>query len=389
MMTLKRALPSLPLALLFLGLPPALAETPDRGRLDAAARAFMERTSAPGLAIGVVTPAGAQVLSYGVASKETGAPVDERTVFEVGSISKTFTVTLASYAAEIGALKWDASPGQYIPELKATALDQVSLRNLATHTTGGMPLQLPDEVKTDAGLMDYFRKWSPPSRPGSVRTYANPSIGLLGVVTSRALKGPFAQVMREHVTGPLGLQHTFYDVPAAEQQHYAQGYTRDGKPTRVSMAPLATEAYGVRTTASDLLRFVAAHLGLVDASPVLKRALSATQVGQFQAGPMTQASIWEWYPLPVSDEDLAVGNGDPMVLKPSQVTRLDPPRAPPADSLVTKTGATNGFGAYVAFVPGRQVGIVIMANRNHPTAARLDLAKQVFAALNVQGLPAR
>jgi beta-lactamase class C len=120
----------------------------------------------------------------------------------------------------------------------------------------------------------------------------------------------------------------------------------------------------------------------------MQKALAATQVGQFQAGPMTQALIWEWYPLPVSERDLAVGNGDAMVLQPTPVTRLDPPQTPPASSLITKTEATNGFGAYVAFIPCRKIGLVLMANRNHPTAIRLTLAKQIFAALNVEGVPA-
>ncbi len=62
----------------------------------------------------------------------------------------------------------------------------MSLLNLATHTTGGMPLQLPAEVKGEADLMAYFRKWSPPAAPGTVRTYANPSAGLLGVAAARA-----------------------------------------------------------------------------------------------------------------------------------------------------------------------------------------------------------
>lgn len=388
-MTAWRYLCRLSLPFVLLGATPVFSQTPDKSSIDAAARTFMERSSAPGLAIGIVTPDGTKVFSYGVASKETGNPVDERTLFEVGSISKAFTALLAAYAAESGALAWHASPSRYLSELKNGAHDRVSLLNLATHTTGGMPLQLPDDVKTNTDLIAYFRKWTPPSRPGGVRTYANPSIGLLGVVTARAMKGEFAALVREHITGPLGLQHTFHNLPKAEQQHYAQGYTREGKPVRVSMAPLAMEAYGVRTTARDLLRFVEAQLGQIEVNPILRRSLSATQVGHFQAGPMTQALIWEWYPLPVSADDLAVGNGDEMVLKPTSVTRLDPPRAPPADSLVTKTGATNGFGAYVAYIPGRKIGLVLMANRNHPTAMRLTLAKQVFAALNVQGIPAQ
>jgi beta-lactamase class C len=377
------------LSLLLVAAPPAFAQVPDSGEIDAAARTFMERTSAPGLTIGVVSPDSAHVFSFGVASKETGVPVDEHTLFEIGSISKTFTVTLAAYAAETGALTWNDPPSHYVPELKGSHLDQVSLLHLATHTTGGMPLQLPDGVKTNADLMAYFRGWAPPSPPGSMRTYANPSIGLLGVATAHALNGTFAALVREHVSAPLGLQHTFHDVPQAEQRHYAQGYTRNGQPVRVSSAPLATEAYGLRTTARDLLRFVEAQLGLVETSPALRRALAATHVGHFRAGPMTQALIWEWYALPITADDLAAGNGDTMVLKANPVTRLEPPRTPPADALVNKTGATNGFGAYVAFITGRRIGLVVLANRNHPTAVRLALAEQVFGALGAQGIPSQ
>lgn len=376
-------------AALLLATAPALAQAPDRGRIDAAARAFLERSGAPGLAIGVVTPAGAQVFSYGLASKETGAPVDERTLFEIGSISKTFTVALASLAAGMGALDWNAPPGRYVPELAGTALDRVSLVNLATHTTGGMPLQLPADVKTEGEMIAWFRRWTPPGQPGSVRSYANPSIGLLGVVTARALKGRYATLMNEHVIGPLGLPHTFLEVPSAEQPHYAQGYNRDGKPTRMALAPLAIEAYGVRTTARDLLRFVEIQMGRIAVGPALQRAMAATREGRFQAGPMTQALIWEWYPLPVSAEALAIGNGDAMVFKPNPVTRLDPPRPPPAESLVAKTGGTGGFGSYAAFIPGQGIGLVLLANRQHPTELRIALAVQVFAALEAKGVGTR
>jgi beta-lactamase class C len=293
---------------------------------------------------------------------------------------------LAFDATETGALKWDDPVSHYLPYLRGTHLDNVSLLNLATHTTGGMPLQLPETVKTDADLTAYYQDWVPPSSPGTVRTYANPSIGLLGVATASAMKGGFTALARNKIIAPLGLAHTYYAVPKAEERHYAEGYTRDGRPVRLSPAPLATEAYGVRTTAGDLLRFVAAQLGLIEADPQLRRALTATHVGYFRAGPMTQALIWEWYPLPVSSADFSAGNNDDMVLRSNPVTRIDPPLPPPAAALVNKAGATNGFGTYTAFIPGRRVGLVILANRNHPTMVRLALARQIFEALGVRDI---
>ena len=365
---------------------PVSAQAADQARIDAAAQNFMTGNAVPGLAIGFVTPEGSHQSFYGVASPKTGAKVDEQTLFELGSVSKTFTVTLAAYAAETGALRWDEPASELVSELKGSHLDAVSLLNLATHTTGGMPLQLPDAVKTDADLTPYYRSWTPAAAPGSIRTYSNPSIGLLGVATARALHGKFADLMQDSVLTPLGLTHTFYHVPEAWQARYAEGTTRDGRPIRLAGAPLATEAYGVRTTAGDLLRFVEAHLGVIDTSPVLRRALFATHKGYFKAGPMTQALIWEWYRLPVSADDFVEGNSDDMALKPQPVTRLDPPQPPPDDALVTKTGATNGFGAYLAFIPERRIGLVLLANRNTPTAERLKLAEEVLAALGVAGV---
>jgi beta-lactamase class C len=375
------------LALLFLSAAHAVAQPADeRAEIDAAVRGFMERSGAPGVAVGIVTPAGRRFFWYGVASKQTGRPVDERTLFEIGSISKTFAATLTAYAAETGALKLDDSVSTHVPELKGSHFDKVSLLNLATHTTGGMPLQFPAEVKTNADVTAYFRKWSPPATPGTVRAYANPSAGLLGVATARALKGDFATLVREKVIAPLGLAHTFYEVPDTEQAHYAQGYARDGRPVRVSPAPLWREAYGVRTTAGDLLRYVEAQLGLHDTDPALRRALTATHIGHYRAGPMTQALIWEWYPYPVSGQDFAAGHADAMVFRPNPITRLHPPRAPPADAVVDKTGGTGGFGAYAAFIPGRRIGLVILANRNHDTLLRVALAERLFAAVGAPGV---
>lgn len=362
------------------------AQAADQVRIDAAAQLFVTGNDVPGLAIGFVTPDTSHVSFYGVASRNTGEKVDEQTLFELGSVSKTFTVALAAYAAETGALRWDEPASELIPELKGSHLDAVSLLNLATHTTGGMPLQLPDDVRTDADLTAYYRSWTPAAAPGSVRTYSNPSIGLLGIATARALHGNFADLMRDRVLTPLGLTHTFYHVPPPWQAHYAEGTTRGGRPIRLAEAPLAAEAYGVRTTAGDLLRFLQAQLGLIETSPLLRRALLDTHTGYFKAGPMTQGLIWEWYRLPVSAADFAAGNSDDMALKPQPVTRLDPPQPPPDDALVTKTGATNGFGAYLAFIPGRRIGLVLLANRNTPTAARLKLAEEVLAALGVAGV---
>jgi hypothetical protein len=164
----------------------------------------MQKYRIPGMAVGIVVKGQSYIYYYGVASKATGRSVTSTTLVEIGSVSKTFTATLASYAQLKGKLSLSDSASRYLPSLRGSSLDKVNLLNLGTHTPGGMPLQVPDNIKNNQELMDYFRSWKPAYAPG---TYP---------------------------------------------------------------AVLASEAYGIKTTAADLLRFVKAN----PASPAYRPKLA-------------------------------------------------------------------------------------------------------------------
>jgi beta-lactamase class C len=163
---------------------------------------------------------------------------------------------------------------------------------------------------------------------------------------------------------------------------YAQGYDKEDAPVRLNPGMLAAEAYGVRTSSKDLLRFIEANLGLVDTGATLKRAIAATRTGYFTLGPMTQDLIWEQYRYPVELDALLEGNGSKMAYESHAVTALTPPM-PAQDAVwVNKTGATNGFGAYLAFVPAKKLGIVVLANKNYPNEDRVRLAHRILSELD-------
>lgn len=353
----------------------------ERNDIDAAARQVMQQYGIPGLAIGVTANGEQRFYNYGVANKATGQAVTRDTLFEVGSVSKTLTVTLAAYAEASGKLALTDSPSKYLPELKGSRLDQVSLINLATHTAGGFPLQLPDEVGNERQLMDYFKGWQPRYAPGSYRTYANPSIGLLGVVTARSLGMPYARAIESELLPKLGMTSTFIEVPERAMPRYAQGYNKDDAPVRVNPAMLAAEAYGVKTSSKDLLRFVEIQLGAVPVEARVEKAIAATRTGYYSLGPMTQDLIWEQYRYPVALDALLQGNGSQMVLESEPVTAIAPPTPPQTAVWVNKTGATNGFGAYVAFVPEKKMGAVLLANKNYPNEERVKLAYRILVEL--------
>ncbi|WP_321933677.1 class C beta-lactamase [Paraburkholderia sp. J8-2] len=356
-------------------------------RIREAALAFMRENGIPGLAIGVAVNGTARFYNFGVASKETGAPVTNETLFELGSISKTFAATLAGWAQVNGKLALDAPVSTYLPDMRGTPFGALTLINLGTHTGGGFPLQVPEEVTNDAQLMAWLKAWRPRYPAGTQRTYANPSIGMFARITAQQLGMSYADAVEKTLFPKLGLAHTFIRVPDGERAAYAQGYNSKDMPVRLNPGVLADEAYGVKSDTRDMLRFLEANMGEVGVEPELQRALEATHVGYFRTGPYVQDLVWEQYAQPVSLNDLVQGNANFMVLEDNPATALIPPLPPQADVLLDKTGATNGFGGYLAFEPARKTAIVILANRNHPTESRVRFAYRVLEL--VQGASAQ
>ncbi|WP_175747671.1 class C beta-lactamase [Burkholderia ambifaria] len=343
---------------------------------------LMKQFAIPGMAIGIVADGKPYVFDYGVMSTQTGKPVTGDTLFEIGSVSKTLTATLASDAQEGGELSLSDPAAKYLPALQGKPFGGVTLLELGTHTPGGMPLQVPDSIRDDADLMRYLDAWRPAYAPGTRRTYSNVAIGMLGQLTAKAMNRDFAALMEQRLFPALGMTHTYINVPAARRGDYAQGYTQDGKPIRMTGGMLWQPAYGVKTTAADLLRFVQANMGLVETAPRMQRALERTHTGYFRAGPFTQDLIWEQYPYPVALPTLLEGNGPSMLHDATPATELKPPLAPRPDTWINKTGSTNGFSTYVAFVPAKRIAIVMLANRSFPIEDRVKAAYRIVESLN-------
>lgn len=361
---------------------------PDTARMrevvDAAVLPIVAEHQLPGLAVAITVDGSAFFFNYGVASRETNQPVNEATLFELGSVSKTFTATLALYAQALGKLSLSDRSSQYMPQFKGRPIAEASLLNLGTYTAGGLPLQFPAEVDDEAGMLRYFQRWKPDARPGTRRQYSNPSIGLLGHITGVALQRPFTDAVETELLPQLGLRHTYIRVPQRAMADYAWGYDTKNKPVRVSPGVFDAEAYGVKSTAADMIRFVQLQLDPSGLEDPMRHAVAGTHQGHFAVRGMVQGLGWEQYPYPSSLAALLQGNSDPVIFEPNAAVRVTEPLSGPR--LFNKTGSTRGFGAYVAFVPQRRIGIVMLANRNYPIAARLRAA---FAILDGIATPAK
>ncbi|QCJ68617.1 class C beta-lactamase [Providencia heimbachae] len=349
--------------------------------VDDIIKPLMKQQQIPGMSVAISVDGKHYIYHYGVQSKQTNVPITNNTLYEIGSLSKTFTATLASYAQGKGRLDFAQTVSHYLPELKNTVFDKVTVMNLATHTSG-LSIFVPDAVTNSAELMHYYQQWKPENEIGQYRSYSNLGVGLLGIVAAKQLNMPFSQAMEKMMLPALGLKHTYINVPDAQQKYYAQGYNKKDQPVRVTPQILDAEAYGLKSTAKDLIRFLDINMQVTKVAQPWQDAVEDTHTGVYLTDSFVQDMMWESYPWPVSLAQLQQGNRDDMALKPQKVEIIQPVLPPETRAYYNKTGSTNGFAAYAVFIPENQVGIVILSNKWYPIPERISAAYQLIEKID-------
>ena len=349
-----------------------------KSTVDQQAKLLMNEHDISGMSFGVIIDGKSHFYHYGLADKKAKIPVSENTIFELGSISKTFAATLASYSELNGTLTLEDTADKYIPYLKNSTIGNTKLINLATYSAGGLPLQVPDEVKNNKELLSYYKSWQPVFSVNSKRLYSNASIGLFGYISALSMDADYTQLMEEKILPSLNMPNTFINVPNDKMADYAFGYNAVGDAIRVNPGMLDAEAYGIKSTIKDMTQFMAANMGLVPLDKDIQQALDNNRKGYYQASTFTQGLGWEMYSYPTQLNTLLEGNSMDVVLKPQAIKIDNHPTSILNNVWVNKTGATNGFGGYIAYIPAEKSGIVILANKNYPNADRVKAAYTIL-----------
>jgi CubicO group peptidase (beta-lactamase class C family) len=196
-------------------------QTPSAGfdALDAQVRAAMEAAGVPGAAVGVLYRGQEYVAGYGVTNVDYPLPVDADTLFQIGSITKTFTMAAAMRLVEQGRLALDEPIRRYLPDLRMSDPEvaaQVTMRHLLTHTRGPAGRQLCAD--------GWGRRRARPIRGGGgAARAADPAAGPLPLVQqycplarrARDRGGeserPYEEAIRQQLFEPLGMERaTFF-----------------------------------------------------------------------------------------------------------------------------------------------------------------------------------
>jgi len=250
---------------------------------------LMAEFDIPGMSVAITHHGLVSFHNFGVAERAGASAVSEHTLFEVGSVSKTITAALTAYAQASGHLLLQDRPSAFEPALAGTPLDEVTLMHLGTYTPGGLPLQFPDAVIDRQSMLAYYQHWQPEAAPGQIRRYSNPSIGLMGHLAGIALGEGYDAAVQNRLFPALDMHSSYIRVPHSAMAAYAWGYNAANQPVRVNPGMLDGEAYGVKTTSSDFIRFVQANLQPDNLPEPWSTALRESHRGYYRLNAMHQA----------------------------------------------------------------------------------------------------
>lgn len=253
------------------GVPP-LANPITDGDLKTILRDYVDSDKlGVGLAVGIVSERGRQVVGYGRLDNGTDAQVDGETVFGIGSVTKVFTALLLQDMIERGEMKLDDPVQKFLPPsvtLPKYKGKEIRLLHLATHTSG-----LP---RDDSG--DFYASLSHCTlarAPGTEQEYSNLGMDLLGHVIALKAGKDYETLVVERICQPLGMNSTRISLPPDLRSRLAIGHAVPGHRVRgFSGVALYPGAGALHSTVNDLLRFVAAFAGLAPSplAPLMEKA---------------------------------------------------------------------------------------------------------------------
>lgn len=145
---------------------------------------------------------------------------------------------------------------------------------------------------------------------------------------------------------------------------------------------LDAEAYGVKSSVEDMASWVQANMSPSEVKDaMLQKGMILAQSRYWRVGDMYQGLGWEMLNWPVKEANAVGGSDSKVAMAPLNATQINPPSPVLKASWVHKTGSTGGFGSYVAFIPEKNLGIVMLANRSYPNPERVEADYHILVAL--------
>lgn len=293
--------------------------------------------------------------------------LDENTIFEIGSITKTMTSFLLADAIQRMEAKLDDPVQSYLPEgmtVPKRGNKEITVEDLATHTSGfprspvGMGTKLmltPKMLENPYGqfTVDELKKSLATTKPvvsdKPKVAYSNYGMGLLGYALCNKYKKTYGELLQERLFTPLGMKSTSTNVPESDKGRFVEGFTQDGKPSpHWEFLDTIGPAGAVRSTASDMLLYLEAAMGR---TKKLQPAFEMMEAPQYEMNPKMQIGL-AWIIMEMKKKRVWWHNG-----------------------------GTGGFSSFTGFSRNPAVGVIVLSNRSNMAGEVDKIGMKVLESL--------
>ncbi len=295
-----------------------------------------------GIMVGVIDAEGSHYYSFGVKSKKSMEPVDENSVFEIGSITKTFTGILLANMVIKGEVNLDDPLQKYLPtEVTAPTRNGVPIKlvHLSNHTSA-LP-RMPDNFKpanpanpyadySENQLYDFLNSYKLTRDIGSKYEYSNYATGLLGHILASKKEISYEKLMIDVIARPLKLNNTGIALTSNMQANLAKGHN-EGVEVENWDLPTLAGAGAIRSTAVDMLKYLSANMGKTKSKLYPAMQLAHTNSREDGSKPMVGLG---WHKIVSPDLEIIWHNGE-----------------------------TGGYHTFVGF-SNEKKGVVVLTNSN-------------------------
>jgi CubicO group peptidase (beta-lactamase class C family) len=297
-----------------------------------------------GIVVGIVDEHGGSIVSCGKLDNGTGQEVNGDTLFEIASITKTFTALLLQDMVERGEMKLDDPVAKYLPKsvkMPTHNGKEITLLHLATHTSG-LPTVLELDIHpkradndhaeyTIENLYAFVSGCQLIRDPGTKYKYSNVGMALLGQAIALKAGTNYESLVVDRICRPLKMDSTRITLTPELNSRFATGYNHFRNPQPRIEFPALAGAVALRSTANDMLKYMSANLGLTPSS--LTPLMEKTHVAHFDMTTHSQIGL-AW------------------------VIRHNLQGA----KIVLHGGGTPGFITYAALDMTRRRGVVVLSN---------------------------
>ena len=327
----------------------ATAVDPRIALSDSAIRAVIKQRvdekRSSGIAVGILDPDGrTRVFAYGTSG--TSRPIDATSVFEIGSITKTFTGTTLADMVVKGEVKLDDPVAKYLPSASHVPSRngrEITLVDLATQSSGlpRMPTNFhpkdqsnPYADYTEQQAIDFVSSYQLTRDVGAEYEYSNLGMGLLGIALTRREGVSYENLVRKHVLDPLGMTDTRVVFTPSMRERLALGHDDNGNVVSNWDIPGLAGAGALRSTVNDMLKYLGANVD--PAHTPLAPALSMAHVKRHGTNNPNLNLGLAWHIL----------------------------TTPYASNITWHNGGTGGYRTFIGFDDARHAGVVVLSNSN-------------------------